>query len=65
MDRSCDWYDIDKIPSLLFDHNQMVKDALQTLRSQLYYQPIAQNLLPEKFTLTEIHAVYELSLIHI
>jgi hypothetical protein len=34
-------------------------DALQTLRAQLYYQPIAQNLLPEKFTLTEIHAVYE------
>jgi 8-oxo-dGTP diphosphatase len=59
MDHSCDWYDIDKIPSLLFDHNQMVKDALQTLRSQLYYQPIAQNLLPGKFTLTEIHAVYE------
>jgi hypothetical protein len=59
MSRSCEWYDIDKIPSLLFDHNQMVKDALQTLRSQLYYQPIAQNLLPEKFTLTEIHAVYE------
>ncbi len=59
MYRSCEWYDIDKSPSLLFDHNQMVKDALQTLRSQLYYQPIAQNLLPEKFTLTEIHAVYE------
>jgi 8-oxo-dGTP diphosphatase len=59
MDRSCDWYDIDKIPSLLFDHDQMVVDALQRLRAQLYYQPIAQNLLPEKFTLTEIHAVYE------
>ena len=59
MARSCEWHDIDKMPSLLFDHNQMVKDALQTLRSQLYYQPIAQNLLPEKFTLTEIHAVYE------
>jgi 8-oxo-dGTP diphosphatase len=59
MDSSCAWYDIDKIPSLLYDHNQMLKDALQTLRSQLYYQPIAQNLLPNKFTLTEIHAVYE------
>jgi 8-oxo-dGTP diphosphatase len=59
MDLSCEWYDIDKIPSLLFDHDQMVKDALQTLRAQLYYQPIAQSLLPEKFTLTEIHAVYE------
>ena len=59
MYRSCEWYDIDEIPSLLFDHNQMVKEALQILRAQLYYQPIAQNLLPEKFTLTELHAVYE------
>lgn len=50
---------VDSIPSLLFDHDQMVKDALQTLRSQLYYQPIAEKILPKKFTLTEIHAVYE------
>jgi len=59
MSPSCEWYDIDKIPPLLFDHDQMVKEALQTLRSQLYYQPIAEKLLPKKFTLTEIHAVYE------
>jgi 8-oxo-dGTP diphosphatase len=59
MSPSCEWTDIDQIPTLLFNHSQMVKDALQVLRSQLYYQPIAGNLLPEKFTLTEIHAVYE------
>jgi 8-oxo-dGTP diphosphatase len=59
MSPSCDWYDIDKIPSLLFDHDQMVQDALQTLRSQLYYYPITEKLLPKKFTLTEIHALYE------
>ncbi len=59
MSPSCDWYDIDKIPSLLFDHDQMVLDALQTLRSQLYYHPITEKLLPKKFTLTEIHALYE------
>jgi len=59
MTPSCAWYDIDEIPSLLFDHEKMVSDALQTLRSQLYYHPIAEKLLPKKFTLTEIHAVYE------
>lgn len=59
MTPSCAWYDIDEIPSLLFDHDQMVRDALQTLRSQLYYHPIAEKLLPKKFALTEIHAVYE------
>ncbi|HEX4849318.1 MAG TPA: NUDIX hydrolase, partial [Puia sp.] len=56
---SCEWYDIDKIPSLMFDHDDMVRDALKTLRLQLYYHPIVEKLLPPKFTLTEIHAVYE------
>jgi len=56
---SCEWYNIDEIPPLMFDHDQMVKDSLQTLRSQLYFHPIAEKLLPKKFSLTEIHAVYE------
>ena len=56
---ACEWFDLDKIPPLLFDHDQMVKDALQTLRHQLYYLPIAEKLLPKKFTLTEIHSLYE------
>lgn len=55
----CDWFNINEIPPLLFDHDQMVKDSLHTLRMQLYYYPIAAKLLPEKFTLTEIHTVYE------
>jgi 8-oxo-dGTP diphosphatase len=59
MSSNCEWFDIDEVPPLLFDHDQMVKDALQTLRLQLFYYPIAKKLLPAKFTLTEIHAVYE------
>ena len=53
------WFDLSEVPPLLFDHDQMVKESLQTLRAQLYYHPIVEKLLPKKFTLTEIHAVYE------
>jgi len=53
------WFDLSDVPPLLFDHDQMVKESLQTLRAQLYYHPIVEKLLPKKFTLTEIHAVYE------
>ncbi len=53
------WWDVDAIPSLLFDHNETVEKALATLRLQLYHQPIGYNLLPEKFTLPEIHTLYE------
>src|ERR1700761_1617440 len=59
MAEDCKWFDIDSLPKLEFDHDEMVKDALHTLRVQLYHYPIGYNLLPEKFTLTEIHALYE------
>jgi 8-oxo-dGTP diphosphatase len=59
MSDTCEWSDIDKVPDLLFDHNSMVKESLKALRQQLYYNPIAGKLLPKKFSLTEIHAVYE------
>jgi ADP-ribose pyrophosphatase YjhB (NUDIX family) len=53
------WWDVDDIPVLLFDHNEVVEKALLTLRLQIYHQPIGYNLLPEKFTLPEIHTLYE------
>jgi 8-oxo-dGTP diphosphatase len=55
----CSWCDIDQIPGLLFDHNEMIREALKTLRLHIYHQPIGYNLLPEKFTLPEIHTLYE------
>ncbi len=47
------------LPTLLFDHNEMIEKALETMRSQLYHQPIGYNLLPELFTLPEIQVLYE------
>lgn len=55
----CRWWDVNALPNLLFDHNEMVAKALGALRLQLYHQPIGLNLLPEKFTLPEIHVLYE------
>ena len=55
----CAWFDIDNLPRLEFDHEEMVREALHTMRVQLYHYPIGYNLLPEKFTLSEIHALYE------
>ena len=53
------WCDVKAIPVLLFDQNEVVEKALTTLRLQIYHQPIGFNLLPEKFTLPEIHTLYE------
>lgn len=53
------WYDFDKIPKLVLDHNDMVEDALQQLRQKTRYQPIGFELLPEKFTIPQLQQLYE------
>ena len=55
----CRWWDVDPLPPLLFDHNAMIALALKTLRRQLSYQPIGYNLLPEKFTMSDLQQLYE------
>ncbi|MGF7216062.1 hypothetical protein GGR92_002227 [Spirosoma lacussanchae] len=55
----CRWWNIDEVPTLLFDHNRMIQVALKTLRRQLSYQPIGYNLLPDKFTMPQLQQLYE------
>lgn len=54
----CRWMELNEIPLLLFDHNEMIDLAIRTLRREVKYQPIG-NLLPDKFTLAEIQKLYE------
>lgn len=53
------WIEADKVGQLIFDHNQMLKDTLKILQRQTATQPIGFNLLPEKFTLPQLQALYE------
>lgn len=55
----CDWYDLDDLPTLMLDHNEIVAKALKTLRVNLDQKLVGTNLLPSKFTLTELQKVYE------
>ena len=55
----CQWCEIATVPTLLFDHNEMIQLALKALRRQLSYQPVGYNLLPEKFTMPELQRLYE------
>jgi len=55
----CGWFSVDKLPPLGFDHDEMALEALFTMRMHLYHFPIGKNMLPEKFTLKEIHLFYE------
>jgi ADP-ribose pyrophosphatase YjhB (NUDIX family) len=55
----CKWWDIIDLPSLLFDHQLIIEEALKSLRLHIYHYPIGYKLLPEKFTLPEITSLYE------
>ena len=53
------WVNIKSAEELIFDHEIMVTDTLKILRRKAAIQPIGFNLLPEKFTLTQLQLLYE------
>ena len=53
------WVKINELPTLLFDHKQMVDRARVVMKVQAAMQPISFNLLPEHFTLTQLQTLYE------
>jgi 8-oxo-dGTP diphosphatase len=56
------WWTIETTPALAFDHRDLIDTALQRLRSKVAWQPIGVDLLPERFTLSDLQGVYELIL---
>jgi len=56
---ACEWWDLNEVPALLFDHDEILVKALHALRLELSFQPIGLNLLPEKFTMPDMMRMYE------
>ncbi len=57
--KSAKWFPLSHIPPLAFDHDQILKVAINRLRGKIRYQPIGFELLPEKFTMPELQNLYE------
>lgn len=53
------WFDINEVPQLAFDHDVILRDALKHLRERIHFQPIGFELLPEKFTMRQLQNLYE------
>lgn len=56
------WVSVHEINELAFDHFEIYQAALKKLKNKIKTQPIGFNLLPEKFTLSQLHRLYEVIL---
>jgi 8-oxo-dGTP diphosphatase len=53
------WFDLDEIPNLIFDHAKMVEMARQRLKYKATHYPVGFELLPPKFTMPQLQSLYE------
>lgn len=56
---SARWVPLEMVRDLAFDHDDILDAAKRRLRETLKNKPVGFNLLPEKFTLTQLHHLYE------
>lgn len=57
--RNACWFAVDDVPPLAFDHDHILEVALKRLKGKVRYQPIGFELLPPKFTLSQLQRLYE------
>jgi 8-oxo-dGTP diphosphatase len=57
--RAASWFAVRDTPALAFDHAEILRTALGRLKGKVRWQPLGFELLPPKFTLTQLQRVYE------
>lgn len=53
------WWPINELPNLIFDHDEMVRQALKKLQQKAGTSLVGSELLPSKFTLLQLRKLYE------
>ena len=54
-----DWFEIDRVPELAYDHKQILSDAINNLKKEIFASNIMRKLYPDTFTLPELLTTYE------
>ncbi len=53
------WFALKEIPSLAFDHERILRMAINRLKERICFEPIGFELLPAVFTMSELQNLYE------
>lgn len=53
------WFPVSDVPALAFDHDRILRIALDRLKEEIHFHPVGFELLPEVFTLPQLQALYE------
>ena len=59
LEHNVEWMNVNELPKLYSDHNEMIVQALMQMRQKLRTEPIGFRLLPSLFTLTQLQRLYE------
>lgn len=54
-----EWFPVDKIPNMAFDHAEILSCALENLKQRVYFEPVVFELLPYEFTMSQLQKLYE------
>jgi hypothetical protein len=53
------WHNLNEIPDLIFDHNEIIDEGLSALRKEFLTEPLCFELLPGKFTMNQLQHLSE------
>ncbi len=53
------WFSINEVPHLAFDHDYILRKAMEKLREDIHFEPIGFGLLDNEFTMSELQRLYE------
>ena len=59
LEEALDWFGLEEIPDLTYDHREIIQAGLHALRQNLDSKLIGFELLPQTFTMKEVQVLYE------
>lgn len=54
-----DWIPVDNLPPLAFDHKEIISKAMESIRRDIFFEPVGFELLNDIFSMPELQKVYE------